>query len=247
MEAPAHQFTVEATRREDPHEEPRRQQWRAGAEREHPSRRQRVRKSFLLVLVFSATVFAILRRALSLSFRKGSDVPQAPGTGGDIMYGEDGMPFHYINSEDLFPNTQHPQTRMLLVEVLRFAWESQRASKGFSARFLATDENGVQLQVDARLQEEGEDWHIDDATAMLAGYLESAVDGCVSEALDGGGASSERVFSIFSVVGSGRIDFTIQATATRGRGGAQAEHVKQRKRAGTGIRTAVIIRPPNTE
>lgn len=69
MEAPAHQFTVEATRREDPHEEPRRQQWRAGAEREHPSRRQRVRKSFLLVLVFSATVFAILRRALSLVSR----------------------------------------------------------------------------------------------------------------------------------------------------------------------------------
>lgn len=81
------------------------------------------RWSLLLLLCYHSPPSVALFHPLCIlsghqSFRKGSDVPQAPGTGGDIMYGEDGMPFHYINSEDLFPNTQHPQVRILFLIAL---------------------------------------------------------------------------------------------------------------------------------
>ncbi|CDI76881.1 hypothetical protein, conserved [Eimeria acervulina] len=83
----------------------------------------------------------------------------------------------------------------MLFEAMRFALESQRARKGFSARFVAADGEGVQVQVDAQLREEGEDFHIFDTSELLAGYLEAAVNGSIGEAHE---------------LGKGRIDFSVR-------------------------------------
>ncbi|CDI86590.1 hypothetical protein, conserved [Eimeria praecox] len=147
--------------RYDAQHELRPHRWRGNGDRRYLRRRQTGEKSVILLLVISATIFCVLRKAMS-------------------------------------------GTRQMLVEVLRFAWQSQQAYKGFSARFVVADFNGIRLQADVRLE----------TADLLASYLEAAVNGSVSETRERGGAASERSFSLFSFGGEGRIDFTIRASAS---------------------------------
>ncbi|CDJ53574.1 hypothetical protein, conserved [Eimeria brunetti] len=127
---------------------------------------------------------------------------------------EEGGPVKPFERPDLFKTIFHPPTRQLLVEVMRFTDHSQKARKGFSGRFAVQEPEGVQLQVDVRLEEEGKSWHMEDTVELLAGYLEAAVHGSIGEAQEKGGAS-ERSFSLFSFTGDGRIDFFVRATVSQ--------------------------------